>query len=81
MKEYIRIGNIDDLKYLLKIIFHMWDVRNNYPKNDEETIYPICRKEEDVAEHVLDCEVAFEKGKHIIGSSNMNHWNRVAARP
>ena len=40
----------------------MWDVKNNYPKNDTDTICPICRKEEDTTEHVLDCEVELEKG-------------------
>ena len=34
------------------------------------TISPVCRKEEDTAEHLLDCEVELEKGKHTIGSSN-----------
>ena len=45
----------------------MWDVKNNYPKNDTDTICPICRKEEDAAEQVVDCEVELEKGKHAIG--------------
>ena len=36
-----------------------------------------CRKEEDTTEHVLDCEVELEKGKHTIGSSNINHWKQI----
>ena len=47
----------------------MWDVKNNYPKNNTDTICPICRKE-DTTEQMLDCEVELEKGKHTIGSSN-----------
>ena len=34
------------------------------------TICPVCRKEDDTTEDVLDCEVELEKGKHTIGSSN-----------
>ena len=37
----------------------------------------ICRKEENTKEHVLDCEVELEKGKHTIGSSNINHWKQI----
>ena len=54
---------------ILKIRLHMWDVKNNYPKNNTDTICPICRKE-DTTEQMLDCEVELEKGKHTIGSSN-----------
>ena len=36
-----------------------------------------CRKEEDTTEHVLDCEVELEKGKHTTGSSNINHWKQI----
>ena len=52
-------------------------VRKNYPKSDTDTICPICRKEENTKEHVLDCEVELEKGKHTIGSSNINHWKQI----
>ena len=55
----------------------MWNVKRNYPKNDEDTICPICRKEEDTIEHVLDCEVELGKGKNTIGSSNINHWEQI----
>ena len=55
----------------------MWIVKKNYPKNEEDTICPICRKEEDTIEHVLDCEVELEKGKNTIGSSNINHWEQI----
>ena len=66
MKEYIKNGNTDDIKDILKIRLHIRDVRKNYPKNDTDTICPICRKEEDTTEHVIDCEVELEKGKHTL---------------
>ena len=44
----------------------MQEVRKNYPKNDTDILCPICRKEEDRTEHVLDCEEELEKGEHTI---------------
>ena len=78
MKEYIKNGNTDDIKDILKIRMHLWDdVKKNYPKNYTDTICPICRKEEDTTGHVLDCEVEPEKGKHTVRSSNINHWKQI----
>ena len=55
----------------------MWDVKMNYPKNDTDTICLICRKEEDSTKYALDCEVELEKGRHTIGSSNINYWKQM----
>ena len=77
MKEYIKNGNTDEKKGILKIRLHMWDVKKNYPKNDTDTICPICRKEYDTTEHVLDSKAELEKGKHTIVSSNVNHWKQI----
>ena len=77
MKEYIKNGNADDIKDILKIRFHMWDVKKNYPKNDIDTICPICRKEEDTTKYVLDCEVVLEKGRYTIRNSLINHWKQI----
>ena len=30
-----------------------------------------------IQQHVLDCEVELEKGKHTIGSSNINHQKQI----
>ena len=57
MKEHIKKGNTDDIKDILEIRLHMWDVKKNFPENDTDTTCPICRKEEVITEHVLDCEV------------------------
>ena len=70
--ECIRNGNTDDIKDILKIRLHMWDVKKKYSKNDKNTICPICKNKGDTTEHVLDCEVELEKRQHTIGSSNIN---------
>ena len=67
MKEYLKKGNTDDIKDILKIRLHMQDVKKNYLKNDTDTIYPNFR----TTEHVLDCVVELENVKHTIGSSNI----------
>ena len=77
MKENIKNGNTDEIKDILKIRLHMWELRKNYPKNDTDTTCPICRNTEDTTEHVLDWEVELGKGKHTIGSSNINHWKHT----
>ena len=28
-------GNTDDIKDILKIRLHLWDIKKNYPNNDE----------------------------------------------
>ena len=38
MKEYKKNGNTDDIKDILKIRLHMWDVRKKYPKNETDTV-------------------------------------------
>ena len=77
MLTQMRNGNTDDIKDTLKIRLHMWEVRKNYPKDNTDTICPICRKEEDKTEHVLDCEVELEKEKDTIGSSNIDHRKQM----
>ena len=69
----------ESIKDILKIRLHMSDIKKkrSTPKNDTDTICLICRKEEDKTKHVLDCEVDLEKGKHTIGSSNINHWIQI----
>ena len=44
MKEYIKNGNTDGIKDILKIRLHMWEVRKNYSKNDTDTICAIAEK-------------------------------------
>ena len=36
MKEYIRKSYRDDTKDIIKIRLHMWEVKVNYKKDDED---------------------------------------------
>ena len=73
MKEYIRDCITNDIKDILNIRLHMYDVKTTTQENDKDTVCPIYRKEKDATKHVLDCEIELEKGKHTIGSSNISH--------
>ena len=42
-----------------------------------KTVCPIHRKEKDAAKHELDCEIELEKGKHTVGSSNINYQTPI----
>ena len=66
MKEYIKNSNTDDIKDILKIRLHIWNVKKITTQNMTDIICPICRKEEDATEHLPDFEVELEKGKHTI---------------
>ena len=59
------------------IRLHMWEVRMNYKKDSENVMCPICNKEEDTTEHVLECER--EKGKKYSLDKEMTkeEWKEV----
>ena len=44
MKEYIQKGNTDDIKDILKIRLHMWDVKKIYPKITDTTCLQFAEK-------------------------------------
>ena len=54
-KEYIEICKGDIAKDVMKIRLHMWDLKMNYKRKDEENMCPLCNKAEDTTEHVLEC--------------------------
>ena len=36
----------------------MWELKKNYPREEEDMKFPICNQKEDTAEHILDCQTA-----------------------
>ena len=54
-KMYIELCKGDIAKGIIKIRLHMWDLRNNYKKEDEQALCPLCELENDTTEHVLKC--------------------------
>ena len=42
-KEYITTCDSDLVKDVIKIRLHMWELKKNYPREEEDTKCPICR--------------------------------------
>ena len=38
---------------IIRIRLHMWDLKKNYKKEEEQPLCPLCEIEEDTKEHVL----------------------------
>ena len=53
-KEYITACDSDLVKDIIKIRLHMWELKKNYPKEEEDTKCPIFNQNEDTTEHVLE---------------------------
>ena len=42
----------------------MWQVSCNYKRDNTDTKCPLCKKSEDITEHVLECES--DKSSHLV---------------
>ena len=59
-KEYIAKCDSDLVKDIIKIRLHydVWELKKNYPREEENMKCPICNQKEDTTEHVLECQTA-----------------------
>ena len=57
-KEYIATCNSDLLEDIIKIRLHMWELKKNYLRKEEDMKCPICNQKEGTTEHVLGCQTA-----------------------
>ena len=75
-KEYITTCDSDLVKDIIKIRLHMWELKKNYPREEEDTKCPICNQKEDTTEHVLECQTA-ETVYKIKDNNTPNQWAEV----
>ena len=54
-KRYIEQCKGDTVKDIIKIRLHMQDLKNNYKKEEEQPLCPLCEIEKDTTEHALRC--------------------------
>ena len=73
-KEYITCDS-DLVKDIIKIRLRMWELKKNYPREEEDTICPICNQKEDTTEHVLECQA--EETVYKIRDNIPNQWTEV----
>ena len=52
-KKYIEQSKGVIVKDIIKIRLHMWDLKKNYKKEEEEALCPLCEADGDTTEHVL----------------------------
>ena len=71
-KEYIATCDSDLVKDILKIRPHMWELKKNFPREEEGMKCPICNQKEDTTEHVLECQTVYR-----ISDNTPNQWADV----
>ena len=54
-KEYIATCDNDLVKDIIKNRLHMWELKKNYPREEEGMKCPIYNQKEDTTGHVLEC--------------------------
>ena len=74
-KEYITTCDSDLVKDIIKIRLHMWELKKNYPREEEGKKCPICNQKEDITEHVLERQTTEKEYK--IRDNTPNQWAEV----
>ena len=74
-REYITTYDCDLIKDIKKIRLHMWELKKNYPREEEDTKYPICNQKQDTTEHVLECQTA--ETVYKVRDNTPNQWAEV----
>ena len=54
--KYLQECNTDTIKDVIKIRLHICQMNCNYKRGNTDTKFPLCKKSEDTAEHVLERE-------------------------
>ena len=77
-KKYREQCKGDIVKDIIKIRLHMWDLKKNYKKEEEQPLCPLCEIEEDTTEHVLrygrDTD---RKQQRNIKNNTAEEWEKV----
>ena len=75
-KEYTKTCDSDPVKEIVKIRLHMWELKKNYPREEEDSKCPRCNQKEDTTEHVLECQTT--ETVYKIRDNTPNQWGEVA---
>ena len=70
--EYVATCDSDLVKNIIKTRLHMWEMKKNFPREEEDIKCPVCKQKEGTTEHVLECETA-ETVYRII-ENTPNQW-------
>ena len=53
----------------------MWEMKKNYPREEEDMNCPICNRKKDTTEHVLECKTA--ETVYRTKNNTTNQWTEV----
>ena len=67
----------DTVKDIIKIRLHMWDLKKNYRKEEEQPLYPLSAKEDDTRDHVLQCGRYEKKQQGNIKDNTEEEWQEI----
>ena len=76
-KKYIEQCKEDIVKDIIKIRLHIWDLRKNYKKEEEQPSRPLCKIEEDTTEHMLRCGRDTDRKQRNIRNNTEEKWEEV----
>ena len=76
-KKYIEQCKGDIVKDIIKIRLHMWDLKKNYKKEEEQPLCPLCEIEEDTTENVLRCGRDTDRKQRNIKNNTEEEWEEV----
>ena len=73
--KYFQECDSDTIKDVIKIRLHMWQVNQNYKRDNTDTKCLFCQKSEDTTENVLECEKA--KKFTLSKENNKEEWEEI----
>ena len=76
-KIYIEQCKEDTVKDIIKIRLHMWDLKKNYKKEEEQSLCPLCEIEEDTTKHLIKCGRATERKQKNIKNNTEEEYEEV----
>ena len=74
-KEYIATCDSDLVKDIIKIRLYLWELKKNYPREEEDIKCPIYTQREDTTDHVLECQIT--EAVYRISDNIPNQWAEV----
>ena len=74
-REYIATCDSDLVKDIIKSKLHMWQLKKNYPREEEGMKFPTCNQKEDTPEHALECQTT--ETVYRIRDKTPNQWAEV----
>ena len=76
-KQYIKKCESNTIKDVIKIRLHMWNTKCNHKRNESGTACPLCKTEEDNAEHIMVCQEG--NNSHNLLHETEKDWEKIVA--